>query len=558
MSNSNAHAAPTRDRRWIPYAVHVASLALAFAVLMYLARHIWFIYDEWEFISRRIVTGQLNLFAPHNEHWSTVPILIFKGLFGVFGARTHVPYMATVILFHLGIATMLWYVMRRSGADPVIVAVLTLLFLFLGAGHDNILWAIQISTNPSVLLGLVHLVLADHDGRFGRRDVAGWVAGTLALMSSGVGLPMLAAATVVGLLRRGVRGALVTASVPALVYAWWMVAIGYHAVAGDHISISDVLHLPVYVWTGLTATLDGATGLAGAGAVLVLGLLGWALSRDWPLSRQLVVPLAAATGALAMFAVAGLARNVPAVVPARYIYVAAALLTPLAAVALTSLARRGALLRWGPAALIGLMAIQGAGVLRAQAATWHLISEQSRQRILGAAQLLAAGAPVVGTLPDPNGAPDVTTDELRTMVERGDIRGEAPAGAGALQAAALMQVRLAPSGDLPANPTQVRLTGVADARLAPSGPGCVRFEAKSPTARLDVEASALADLTMVPDLAATVLVDVQTRRDLGAPPFRLVFYPVAAGVPAHLDVANPTLVVTLTIPTSATICGAHA
>jgi hypothetical protein len=121
-----------------------------------------------------------------------------------------------------------------------------------------------------------------------------------------------------------------------------------------------------------------------------------------------------------------------------------------------------------------------------------------------------------------------------------------------------MQVRLAPSGDLPANPTQVRLTGVADARLAPSGPGCVRFEAKSPTARLDVEASALADLTMVPDLAATVLVDVQTRRDLGAPPFRLVFYPVAAGVPAHLDVANPTLVVTLTIPTSATICGAHA
>jgi hypothetical protein len=544
--------------RLLPYGVHVVSVIFAFAVLMYLTRHIWFIYDEWELISHRVVTGQLNLFTPHNEHWSTVPILVDLGLFNVFGARTHVPYMAAVILLHLAIATMLWLVMRRAGADPVIVAVLVLLFLFLGAGHDNILWGIQVGFNTSILLGLVQLVLADHDGGFGWRDVGGWVAGTVALMSSGIGLPMLAAAAVAALLRRGIRGALVTASVPALVYAWWMAAIGYHAVAGDHISVSDLLHLPVYIWTGLTATVDGATGLAGAGAVLVLGLLVWALTRDWPLRRPLVVPISAATGSLALFTVTGLARNVPAVVPARYIYVAGAMLLPLAGVALTSLARRGRLARWGAAAVVALMAVQGAGELRAHASVWHQTTEESRQRVLGAAQLIASGAPVVGMFPDPNGAPDVTTDQLRSMVEHGQIKGETPpTAARALEVATFMQVRFGPDGVLPADPARLRLSGVSDARLSPAGLGCVRFEAHSATAHLDVGASDLADLTLVPDLPATVIVDVQEREGQQGPPFRPTYYAAAAGAPVHLDVANPTLLITLTIPTSATICGAH-
>jgi hypothetical protein len=557
MNSSRTRAIRSAPSWRLPLTIHIVSLALAFAVLMYLARHIWFIYDEWEFLAGRIVTGNLQVFTPHNEHWSTIPLLIDKGLFSAFGARTHVPYMATLIILHLGIATALWAIMRRAGADPVVIALLTLLFLFLGAGHDSILWASQIGFNCSVLFGLIQLVLVDHDKRFGLRDVGGWVAGTLALMSSGIGLPMLAAAAVAALLRRGWRGMIVTASVPAVVYAWWLIAVGYRALGSDHISLTEALHLPVYIWMGLTTSLDGATGMVGAGAVLLLGLLAWALTRGWPLRRELVVPLSAAAGSIALFALIGLARLavIGAVVPARYVYIAIALLLPLAVVALSSATRRGPLVRWGVAALIALMLIQGAGVLRQQAGGWRATSEASRQRILGAAQLIATGQPVVGGLPDPGGAPNLTTDELRSMVAHGQIRGEAPpTAAAALEVAALMQVSLGPGAGMAADPSRATLATVAGARLARLGPGCVLLMPDSPTAHVDVQVSGPAEVSLTPDRAASLTAEVRPRDGDLAAPVRLSD-DAPAGAAAYLQVTNPALRVTVVIPTNLAVCG---
>jgi hypothetical protein len=72
---------PSSDRI---LAVHVATLVTGFVVWMYLDRHLWFYGDEWDFVvSRGIFHAQMSIWAPHNEHSSTLPILVWRALFSV-------------------------------------------------------------------------------------------------------------------------------------------------------------------------------------------------------------------------------------------------------------------------------------------------------------------------------------------------------------------------------------------------------------------------------------------------------------------------------------------
>src|SRR5690606_38776400 len=98
---------------------------------------------------------------------------------------------------------------RRAGVGPWLATAAVLGLLLFGAGEDNIVWAFQITLVGALALGLVHLLLLDHDGPLDRRDAAGLAAGTLALMCSGIGLLMAMLAGGAALLRRGVRAALV-------------------------------------------------------------------------------------------------------------------------------------------------------------------------------------------------------------------------------------------------------------------------------------------------------------------------------------------------------------
>ena len=99
-------------------------------------------------------------------------------------------------------------------------------WVFFGTGNENILWGFQFTLGTSLLLGLLHVLAADHDGPVGRRDLLGLGAGLLAIMSSGIGLVMVLAASGTALGRRGWRAALVHAGPLAVIYlCWWIVAI---------------------------------------------------------------------------------------------------------------------------------------------------------------------------------------------------------------------------------------------------------------------------------------------------------------------------------------------
>src|SRR5450830_1294346 len=79
--------------RWGPVVVLVTGLVAAGVLLVQSARQLWFFADDWEFLlTRGTVPGKdLGLFTPHNEHWSTIPILVFRAIFAVFGAAALPP-----------------------------------------------------------------------------------------------------------------------------------------------------------------------------------------------------------------------------------------------------------------------------------------------------------------------------------------------------------------------------------------------------------------------------------------------------------------------------------
>lgn len=77
-----------------PVIALVCELIVATVFFVRQAPRLWFFADDWEFLlNRRLSSDTLDtLFRPHNEHWSTVPILVFRTLFTSFGVRHYLPF----------------------------------------------------------------------------------------------------------------------------------------------------------------------------------------------------------------------------------------------------------------------------------------------------------------------------------------------------------------------------------------------------------------------------------------------------------------------------------
>ena len=98
---------------WSPsrYAIALGGLLLgAWVALMVLATNTnqWFFADEWEFIARRSRPAGLGdtirmYLRPHNEHWSTLPLLVYRGIFGVVGLKAYWPYLIVHLAAHVGL-----------------------------------------------------------------------------------------------------------------------------------------------------------------------------------------------------------------------------------------------------------------------------------------------------------------------------------------------------------------------------------------------------------------------------------------------------------------------
>ena len=122
-------------------------------LLMYMARGTTFFYDEWTYIVSKFGGGINSFLEPHNEHFSLIPIAIYKLMFRIVGMRDYPLYRLIVVVMHLVCVGLVYDIARRRiGAWPAVVAAVSILCLF--TAWQNLLWAFQMSFVGSVMGGL--------------------------------------------------------------------------------------------------------------------------------------------------------------------------------------------------------------------------------------------------------------------------------------------------------------------------------------------------------------------------------------------------------------------
>jgi hypothetical protein len=409
-----------------PTTWHYVSLGAGLVVILLLQASQWFFFDEWAFLQ---LDGP-GLLEPHVGHWSTSPLLIYRGLREIVGLHTYVPYIVLVTLIHLAIAHLVWRITLRSGSNRWVATAAVTVLIFLGAGAENILWAFQAGFLGAIALGLLAFWLATTEALTTRRLVAIVLISVFALTWAGTAIPLVVGTAFVLWRRHDWRRMLVYVAVCASVYLAWYLAFALPSPSNPDTGGFGLhklfIEMPLFLGVMFVLGFGKVFPVVGVGA-LVLVLVGiWLirlLIRKAPL-HTLVPALGLVLSAAAFALLTSYSRalfSLGAGQSSRYIYTLLVLLLPLLAVAASVLAarwRRGVLV--ASIALLALAAYQA--VLLVQASADQAALERVSERRLSAAITLYIDDPLAvdpNSLPDGQWAPDLSMRDLEKLYEGG-------------------------------------------------------------------------------------------------------------------------------------------
>jgi hypothetical protein len=314
-----------------------ALMAVSAAVVLHEGRALTFWGDEWNFILTRRGDGVDDLLDAHVQHFSLVPVVIYRAMFAVFGIDDYAPYRVATVALHLLCAGLLFALVRRWIGDWAALAAVVPV-LFLGRAHEDLIWAFQMGFLAAIASGLGALLALRR--RTAGADAFAALLLCVSLASSGTGVPFFAAAAVEVMLRPSERRPWVVL-VPLVLYGLWYAGYGESAV-----EVANLPDTPVFAATMIATAAAALVGLGvdfGRMAALLGAFgVGRAVAGSRAVRDRVLPPLAG----LLLFAVAtGLARaDNEAPGASRYLYPAAVLVVLVAAAALAG--RRA-----GPAAL---------------------------------------------------------------------------------------------------------------------------------------------------------------------------------------------------------------
>ncbi|MDQ1511083.1 MAG: hypothetical protein QOG50_2927 [Actinomycetota bacterium] len=315
---------------------------------------LWFRFDEWQFLAVRTAWGRDSLLAPHGfVHPQMLPVLAYRLLWWLFGLRTYTPYLLLIIVMHLACAFLLRMVMLRAGARAWPATIVASAFVFFGAGYECIIWPFQIGYVGSLLFGLIHIQLSDHDGHFDKRDALGLIAALAGLACSAIGITMVFAAGVAIVIRRGWKMSLAQTVPLATIFVLWFEFFArerYEFAKGFHfIKPATPMELIRFSTGAFFNTLHAfgnseALGLALV-ALLFSGIvLSWRARTSSEIRAQLAVPIGLFAGMIASLLLTGYGRqsHLGAANASRYLYVVAALVVPALGIAASAWVNRSA------------------------------------------------------------------------------------------------------------------------------------------------------------------------------------------------------------------------
>jgi hypothetical protein len=485
------------ERQQLVVLLHWASLVAAFGFLIWATRDQWFDADEWNLLVRRRLIGSeefLGIWDPHNKHWVTLPVLAYRLLFTMFGVRTYLPYLLLLLVLHLAVAHLLWCLLLRLRVEGLLATAAAAIFALAGAGWQNVTNGFQITFVGALLFGLGAVLVVHDRDMTPRRYGWVWLLLVASLMCSGLGVTMVAVVTAIVLLRVGIKAAIVTASAPAAAYLLWYAVQGRNAPpgAGEEGLWPALQKAPEFLWRGLTDAVDVETGLAGAGAVLLVLLAAWTLWRADVSDSAWRDATVLALGAVLFLALTALGRSglgPAAAAASRYEYVTLALLLPLAALAVDRLLGAGSA-RWVAIGLgFGFLVLVTVSTVARNADADGLREQEQEQRVLATSELVTRDDRFLEAVPVPVFMPDLDAEAIRRLVRDGKLPSRAGVTeADLLTARSYLQLQVSDGGpaadtDSTGIPELVNVKG-ATATTDPSAPGCVRVEPRSDTPKL--------------------------------------------------------------------------
>jgi hypothetical protein len=427
-----------------PVLVLAGGMLASTIVLVLEARRMYFFGDEWAFLLGRDISLD-GLLRPHNEHWSTLPVLVYRVLFDVVGIDHHLVYAAAPILLHVAICILLFRLLLENDVEPwpAVIAVLTLSFLSGNLG-ENPLWGFQIGFLGSAVFGLVALLIhsARPDASVGL--ALGWIATVLAFMCSGMAIAMLLWLGAYVLITRGLVRALTATVPPALVYALWYVTYGREAeTQAPSASADEVLG---FAWTGIGGVWQHVVRLPATGGTFFLVLLAVAMFAPL-LPRTRALSLSGVLATAALYLILGTSRaglGPEAATAGRYAYFGVLFTAPAFAGALGLLSSR---LSERPrerfvaaTVLTVLLCVNGVVQLRTFADGRVALDPGLKGRVLAAEQLIAENQPLLGSSVSVAYNPDITVAALSRPGVRDALPDDPVSRRDLLNASAALQV----------------------------------------------------------------------------------------------------------------------
>ncbi len=312
-------------------------------ILVWFTRTFYWYFDEWTFILTSPDWSLRTYFEPHNEHPAMLLRVTYALLLNAVGMRTYVPYMAVLLLAHLANVLLLFELVRRRAGEGIALAA-ALIFLVLGAGWEDLLWAFQVGWLASIAFGLGALIALES-----RRTVLTAALVTISLAFSGTGLVFVVAAVVQLLLTPGRRRDLWWFAAPATALAAWYAAFGrFGGHPNPQPTAGNLLLEPLYTVWGLSQGVAGLIGVSGWIGVVLLVVAAAVLAWRWRVRGLDAFTVGIAAGLVSFFLVAGATRaqlGWQQSGASRYVYVAALLWIVLLADAARDLPWRGT---WRP------------------------------------------------------------------------------------------------------------------------------------------------------------------------------------------------------------------
>jgi hypothetical protein len=412
---------------WNPRVAHYVSLVASLAIILVIARDQWFFGDDWAILAPHL---DGSIMQPHVGHWNLIPAVIFPALRNLVGLGSYTPFLLLAIAAHLVVAHLLWRILNRARVAPWGATIVSLLVMLLGAGAENILWAFQFGFMGAIAIGLGLVLLLDSEKLGAARIVAVILLALIAPMFSGTAIPVLAAAAIVGIVRRGFWRTVVLFLPAAASYLTWYVLYALHdstTPQGVHTFVGALFAL-VYAGAMLAGGLGRALPWIGLGVIPALAVLLWfVVTVRKGIRGPALAAYATACGALVFILLTAYARSgfgLSAAAAQRYAYVTIVLLLP----ALSVLVGRLVVSRRGPriavtAALL-LIVVFNAATLELSGQTQARREAGSERRVEATYSKVVNGSPTRAQLArpaDPAWAPDLLGSDLRTLSRWGQF-----------------------------------------------------------------------------------------------------------------------------------------